>query len=122
MELGVIIGLDEHLETKLAQLAELGFTSCQLNYRYTDSMTDGTADWVKSLMKRYGIHLSTAWCGWSGPARWNFTEGPLTLGLVPRVYRETRIKELLGGSDFAAKLGACQIATHVGFIPEDPNA
>ena len=121
MELGVIIGLNAHLEAKLAQLAELGFTSCQLNYQYTEAMTDDTAEWVKSLLKRYGIHLSTAWCGWSGPACWNFTEGPLTLGLVPKAYRETRIKELLGGSDFAAKLEASQIATHVGFIPEDPN-
>ena len=45
----------------------------------------------------------------------------MTLGLVPREYREVRLQQLLNGSDFARKLGADQVATHVGFIPEDPN-
>lgn len=122
MELGVIIGLNDHLEQKLAQLAELGFSSCQLSCWETARYTDEVAAWVLELLARYGIHLSTVWCGWSGPKQWNFTEGPLTLGLVPEQYREVRVQELLAGSDFARKLGAEQIATHVGFIPEDPNS
>ena len=31
------------------------------------------------------------------------------------------MEDLKVGSDFAQKLGVSQIATHVGFIPEDPN-
>ena len=121
MELGVIIGLNDRLEQKLAQLAELGFTSCQLSCWDVNLYTDENAAWVLELLARYGIRISTVWCGWSGPKHWNFTEGPLTLGLVPEQYREVRVRELLAGSDFARKLGAEQIATHVGFIPENPN-
>lgn len=59
------------------------------------------------------------WCGYSGPVEWNFTYGPLTAGLVPPAYRGIREKELLMGSEFAAKIGVNQIATHVGFLPEN---
>ena len=121
MELGVIIGLNERLEAKLEQLSKMGFSSCQLSCWNVEMYTDEVAEWVQSLLTKYGIRISTVWCGWSGPKQWNFTEGPLTLGLVPAAYRETRVRELLAGSDFARKLGVGQIATHVGFIPEDPN-
>ena len=122
MKLGVIIGLNDKLEEKLQQLAEMGFSSCQLSCWETERYTDKTAAWVLTLLERYGIEISTVWCGWSGPKHWNFTEGPATLGLVPAEYRQARVQELLAGSDFARKLGVGQIATHVGFIPEDPNA
>ena len=121
MELGVIIGLNDRLEQKLAQLAELGFSSCQLSCWEPERYTDEAAEQVLALIARYGVRISTVWCGWSGPKQWNFTEGPVTLGLVPAQYRETRVRELLAGSDFARKLRVGQIATHVGFIPEDPN-
>lgn len=121
MELGVIIGLNDRLEQALARLAELGFSSCQLSCWDVNLYTDENAAWVLELLAHYGIRISTVWCGWSGPKHWNFTEGPLTLGLVPEQYREVRVRELLAGSDFARKLGAEQIATHVGFIPENPN-
>lgn len=121
MELGVIIGLNAHLEQKLEKLAELGFSSCQISCWDPEMYTDENAARVTALLQQYGIRISTLWCGWSGPKQWNFTEGPVTLGLVPKAYRATRTAQLLAGSDFARKLGVGQIATHVGFIPEDPN-
>ena len=121
MKLGVMVNLSERLEAKLARLAELGFSSCQLSCWEMDMYTDEKAAWILELLTRYGIRISTLWCGWSGPKQWNFTEGPATLGLVPEQYRETRVRELMQGSDFARKLGVGQIATHVGFIPENPG-
>jgi sugar phosphate isomerase/epimerase len=46
----------------------------------------------------------------------------MTLGIVPEAYRFQRIQDLKAGSDFAKKLGVNQMATHAGFIPEDPNS
>lgn len=40
---------------------------------------------------------------------------------MPAAYRHTRIAELKAGSDFARKLGVTQLATHAGFIPENPH-
>lgn len=122
MELGVIISLNEKLEQRLEQLAQLGFSACQLKCWNMDLYTDEWAQTVRAALEKHGIHISTLWCGWSGPAQWNFYEGPLTLGVVPEEYREMRVKELMRGSDFAKTLGVSQIATHAGFIPEDPNS
>ena len=121
MELGVIISLNERLDQKLAQLADLGFTTCQISCWNVERYTEDTASMVKQSLRAHGIRISTFWCGWSGPAVWNFYEGPLTLGLVPEQCRQKRMEDLKVGSDFAQKLGVSQIATHVGFIPEDPN-
>jgi sugar phosphate isomerase/epimerase len=122
MKLGVIISLNDRLEERLAWLAGHGFTTCQLKCWDTSMYTHETAQWVQNALTAHGIRVSTLWCGWSGTAEWNFYKGPLTLGIVPEEYRERRVKELKLGSDFARKLGVSQIATHVGFIPEDPNA
>lgn len=121
MELGVILSLNDKLDARLTQIADLGFTACQLKCWDMSLYTDEVAQWVQKSLDTHGIHVSTVWCGWSGPAVWNFYEGPLTLGVVPEAYREMRVRELKAGSDFAKKLGVAQIATHAGFIPEDPN-
>lgn len=120
MELGVIIQL-YNFEEGFKKLNELGFTTCQLNSFDVSVMTKETADKVIEASKRYGIRVSALWCGWSGPHVWDFYEGPHTLGLVPLTYRETRIRELKKGSDFAKMLGVTDIVTHVGYIPEVPS-
>ncbi len=122
MELGVIIGLSDRTEQKLAQLAKMGFHACQLSCWNPSFYTQEKAEWVKSLLAKYDVHISTLWCGWTGPAVWNFYEGQTTLGLVPEQYRAQREQDLIRGSDFGALLGVSQIATHVGFLPEDPNS
>jgi sugar phosphate isomerase/epimerase len=67
------------------------------------------------------IRISSFWAGWSGPAVWDFYDGPLTLGLVPLTFRSARMKELLAASDFAEKIDITDVITHVGFLPENPN-
>jgi len=42
----------------------------------------------------------------------------MTLGIVPEAYRMKRIEEIVMGADFAVKIGAPRVATHVGFLPE----
>ena len=55
-----------------------------------------------------------------GILKWNFVEGPATIGLVPRKTRAERVAALTGLSDFVKQIGVPQIQTHCGFIPEDP--
>ncbi|MBR4950658.1 MAG: sugar phosphate isomerase/epimerase, partial [Clostridia bacterium] len=75
---------------------------------------------ILDYQKEYGVEISAFWCGWEGPQVWNFYEGQETLGLVPVQYRETRVKNLCDGADFAKKLGITNVVTHMGFIPENP--
>lgn len=124
MKLGVVVGYscgDRNLDEKFAKLKEGGFSSCQLCVWRLNDDPAGDAEYVRSMCEKYGVTVSTLWCGWPGPCFWNFTEGPLTLGIVPPEYRFERINYLRRGIEYTAMLGVHQMATHAGFIPEDMN-
>lgn len=121
MKLGVILSLNDALETELDQAVELGLPTFQLNCWEAARLTPETASWVAGLVKPRGLEITALWCGWEGPAVWNQTDGPLTLGLVPPAFRHARLQMLLRGADFASWLGVRDMVTHVGFIPENPN-
>lgn len=122
MKLGTCVSLAtmDGVEEKLALLHKFGFHSCQLVSWNPKIWTDENARILKQLLARYEIEVSAFWCGWEGPSDWNFYEGQLTLGLVPVDYRYARVKNLCNGADFAHKLGISDVATHMGFIPENP--
>lgn len=123
MKIGTCVnfGSVEEVRIKFAALRQHGFSSCQLLAWVPAVWTEENAARILQLQAEYGIEISAFWCGWEGPMEWNFTEGPLTLGLVPPEYRELRIRNLCDGADFAKKLGIADVVTHMGFIPENPN-
>ena len=51
---------------------------------------------------------------------WDFYGGQETLGLVPPAYRFVRMKNLMDGADYAARLGVRDVVSHMGYIPENP--
>ena len=123
MKIGVCVYLSERdeLSKKFEDLRAQGFDNCQLLSWDPAAWTLENADAVNALTKQYGVTISAFWCGWEGPAVWNFYEGPQTLGLVPPAYRDMRVKNLCDGADFAKLLGVQDVVTHMGFIPENPN-
>ena len=123
MKVGVCVTFDskEQIIEKIKMVVEEGFDNCQIISWKPEVWTDENAEFLKNLLDENGVECSTFWCGWEGPQVWNLYEGPLTLGLVPREYREVRVKNLCDGADFAKKAGIDHIATHMGFIPENPN-
>lgn len=121
MKLGVFISITEAVEAEFQKVQALGFPTCQLNGWDQSRFTDEMAQRITAASQQYGVEITSFWCGWEGPAVWDFIEGPLTLGLAPTAFRHERLKMLMRGSDFAAKIGVQNLITHVGFIPEDPN-
>ena len=120
MKIGVLMTLEE-AKNRIPLATEMGIHSCQLCSWDLSKHTDEMAEEILALLDQYDMEVSTFWAGWSGPQAWNFTEGPVTLGLLPPAYRHRRVQELKAASDFAQKLGIKQIATHAGFIPENPH-
>lgn len=121
MRLGVITGLGKGIHEEFKKIKSYGFDTCQLSGWNEALFTDEYAELVKSAAKEYSIEITAFWCGWPGPQVWDFYEGPLTLGLVPQTFRHERLCMLMKGSDFAKKIGITDIATHVGYIPENPT-
>lgn len=121
MKIGLIVRHAGDIENELTKVQNFGFDCCQIQSWHPELFTDEWADQIRALLEAKGIMLSTFWCGWSGPRVWNFYEGPKTLGLIPDEYRAQRAADLKRGAEFAARMGAAQMATHAGFLPEDPN-
>ena len=123
MKIGVCIEFRsmEEMSDKFNTLVKNGFDNFQLICWKLDLFTEENAKIINDLCKEYNVEISAFWCGWEGPTEWNFTGGPKTLGLIPTEWRETRIKNLCSGSDFAKLLGVKNVVTHMGFIYEDMN-
>lgn len=122
MRLGVFVELNENIEEEFAKLQKNGFNTCQLGCWNPEIMNDEYAQKINKAVEKYRVEITAFWCGWSGPAVWNFYEGPHTLGIVPETYRYQRVQEIIKGCDFAKKFNVKDIITHMGFLPEIPTS
>lgn len=120
-KLGVMLHLNNNIDDDFKKVKDIGIPSCQLGGWNKDMFNDEYINLVNKGVKESGIEITAFWCGWQGPAVWNFYDGPITLGLVPVAYRTARIETLKKGSDFAKSIGVKNVVTHVGFIPENPK-
>ncbi len=122
MRIGTMVGFSSlpQLEEQFKKLRSAGFDCCQLCSWNPAHWTEENAQGIRELAEKLGVTISAFWCGWSGPKEWNFYAGQLTLGLVPVEYRLLRLQELCAGCDFAKLLGVTDVATHMGYIPENP--
>lgn len=123
MKIGVLIRLlkDTDIKEHFAELRSSGMESCQLVCWDREILhDDSVVEAINRAVDEYDVRITAFWCGWEGRRVWDFYEGQLTLGLIPADYRVERMKMLLEGSDFAKKIHVTDLATHVGYMPENP--
>lgn len=122
MRVGVLIELFENtdVDAKFAELRSMGMESCQLVCWNRKLMNQETADKVNAAAGNHKVDITAFWCGWEGPRVWDFYDGQLTLGLVPEAFRFERVKMLQEGIAFADMIHVKDVATHVGYMPENP--
>ncbi|MFW5923396.1 MAG: sugar phosphate isomerase/epimerase family protein, partial [Planctomycetota bacterium] len=118
MDIGVINSLTDGGRC-FDKVRDFGLDVCQLSSWDMEMATESVAETVVQESRDAGVRICGMWGGYPGPAAWNFTEGPTTLGLVPPEYREERVDALQQWADFAAHVGAPALITHCGFIPEN---
>jgi L-ribulose-5-phosphate 3-epimerase len=122
MALGLLIRPFPSPEEKIALVSQLGFSTCFLSLdNYIGKFTPALATQMRELLEKYKVTATTAEVVRPDPLKWNFIEGPATIGIVPRAYRAARVDALKQTSDFAKLLGVGRVQTHCGFIPEDPK-
>jgi L-ribulose-5-phosphate 3-epimerase len=122
MALGLLIVPFGAPEERIRTVHDLGFSNCFLSLDgYIGGFTSAVVGQFQELLAKYSVTVTTVEVVGPGTRKWNFTEGPATIGLVPPKSRSERIDALKQVSDFAKKLGVAQVQTHCGFIPEDPN-
>lgn len=120
MNIGICIHQSaEDMEERFANAARMDFRHCQLLSWNPALWTEEEAVKILGYCEKYDMHITEFWCGWEGPAVWNFTSGPETLGLVPLAFRAVRYRNLMNGAAFARRLGVMDVVTHMGFLPEN---
>jgi len=109
---------EEHLRT----VHELGFPTVFLSMDdYLGNFTPELAKQYRDLLAKYQLTATTVEVVGPPPLKWNFMQGPSTIGIVPPNTRAARIDALRQASDFAKQVGIPQVQTHCGFIPENPG-
>ena len=88
----------------LKYVADFGLKVCQLVCWNPDLYTAERAELIRRESEETGIQITSLWGGWPGPAAWNFIDGPSTLGIVPREYREVRVAALKSAGEFAHQI------------------
>src|SRR6266850_7465984 len=118
LRLGLIIGVGKDPDAAMAQVHDLGLPTCQA---FVDDFEPGLVVQLRQALEKYRIEATSLVVGGPGKEVWDFYQGPLTIGLVPRETRAARIGHIKKASDFAKQCGIPAVQTHCGFIPENPN-
>jgi L-ribulose-5-phosphate 3-epimerase len=118
LRLGLIIGVGGDPDASMAKIHDLGLPTCQA---FVHDFKPELADRLRRALDTHGIEATSLVVGGPGKEVWDFYQGPLTIGLVPRETRAARIAHIKKASDFAKQCGIPAVQTHCGFIPENPN-
>ncbi len=118
LRLGLILGIGRDPDAAMAKVHDLGLPTCQV---FVDEVEPELAGRLRQALDKYRIEATSLVVGGPGPEVWDFYQGPLTIGLVPRETREARVAHIKKASDFAKQCGIAAVQTHCGFISENPN-
>ena len=118
LRLGLILGVEPDPDAAMTKLKGLGIPSCQV---YLNNFEPAFASRLRKSLDSAGIEATSLVVGGPGKESWDFYDGPLTIGLIPRETRAARIAHIKAAADFAARCDIPAVQTHVGFIPENPN-
>jgi hypothetical protein len=116
--LGLIIGIGRDPDAAIAKVHDLGLPTCQV---FVDEIEPELVGRLRNALDKYRIEATSLVVGGPGKEVWDFYQGPLTIGLVPRETRLARIAHIKEASDFAKQCGISAVQTHCGFIPENPD-
>src|ERR1051326_4542018 len=101
MEIGVITVLRADAKG-FDHVSQFGLHVCQLFCGDRSLATPEMAATVRQESAATGVRVCAVWAGLPGPAEWNFTRGPVTLGLVPPESRPGRVAAVEKGGGVAA--------------------
>src|SRR5579859_4635497 len=118
LRLGLIIDVAKDPEASMAKVQGLGLPTCQA---FVDTFEPELAGRLRRELDKHSIEATSLVVGGPGKEVWDFYQGPLTIGMVPRETRAARIAHIKKASDFAKQCGIQAVQTHCGFIPENPN-
>jgi len=118
LRLGLIVTVGNDPDSAMAKVRDLGLPTAQI---FVEEFHPGLDVRLRRALDMSHIEATSVVVGGPGKEVWDFYDGPLTIGVVPRRTRAARIAHIKKASDFARQCGIPAVQTHCGFIPENPN-
>ena len=121
MPLGVMIGVGKVMGGALKRLAEAGFTTMQTSSPPAEYLSEPKLGELKSRIAEAGFTVTSVAAVYAGESYADIETVRRTVGLLPPATRTSRIQDTKRTADFARALGARNITSHIGYIPEDTS-
>jgi sugar phosphate isomerase/epimerase len=118
-DIGVMFWAGSDPAGTLAEFTRLGVRCGQLGV--PGGLRLNCADAWKRAASDAGFRIYTVFAAFDGEDYADIPAVERTVGFVPRDTRRARGERMLAVSDFAAAMGVGSVATHIGFVPEDPH-
>src|SRR5438128_5092484 len=118
LRLGLIIGIGKDPDAAMSKVRDLGLPTSQV---FMDEFEPELVKRLRQALEKHQIEATSLVVGGPGREVWDFYQGPLTIGLVPRATRKGLEDHIKKASGFAKECGIPAVQTHCGFLPEDPN-
>lgn len=119
MPLGVMIGVGRVMEGKLRELGPAGFTTLQTSSPPPEYLSEPKLGELRRAISEAGFTLTSVAAVYVGEDYSDIEKVRTTVGLLPPATRASRIEDTKRTADFAHALGARNVSSHIGYIPED---
>jgi len=122
MPLGVLLSVGDDLADRLARIREAGFTTIQLVSPPASWLEEPRRGQLKQVIADSGLRVTSVAAVYEGEDYSDIEAVRATVGLLPEVTRAKRVEDTKRAADFTNEVGAPNVSSHIGYIPEDRAA
>lgn len=119
MPLGVLLGVGDDFPDKLRRTQEAGFPTIQLVSPSEEWLAEPRRSELKQMIADSGLRVTSVAAVYEGESYADVAAVRATVGLLPEATRAARISDTKRCADFAHEVGAQNVSSHIGYIPED---
>lgn len=119
MPLGVMVSVRNDFPARLERLRRAGFTTLQLSRPPEQYLGDPKRSELHQLIQNAGLAVTSVAAVYAGESYADVETVRRTVGLLPPATRAARVEDTKRCADFALALGARNVSSHIGYIPED---
>src|SRR5262249_56118682 len=110
----LMLGVEPDPAAAMAALNNLAIPTCQV---YLNNFEPAFAARLRKSLDSANIEATSLVVGGPGKESWDFYDGPLTIGLIPRETRIARIAHIKAAADFPARCDIPAAQTHAPLLP-----
>ena len=119
MPVGVMIGVGKVMEGALRELGAAGFATLQTSTPPAAYLSEPLLSELEGVNADAGFTVTSVAAVYAGESYADIEAVRRTVGLLPQATRLSRLDDTKRTADFARALGADNVSSHIGYIPEN---